>query len=146
MHTKLQFSATLLSKILGVDTVKENNIIDVIDEKIKKQINHEINGIKFTKNFRSPTAEEWYVFLPSFKDPVTGGAAGKVIVHYNLYDTKQFFINTTIILDDPALHKSKLYRLVYAVSDEIVNRLVGYADTLLSVHSGQNSYNAEYKQ
>ncbi|MDF2903590.1 MAG: hypothetical protein K0S25_1228 [Bacillus sp. (in: firmicutes)] len=146
MHTKLLSSATLLSKFLGVDTVKENNLFDVISEGLKKQIEHEINGIKFTKNFRSPTAEEWYVFLPSFKDPVTGGAAGKTIVHYNLYDTKNFFINTTIIFDDPALHEGKLYRLVYAVSDEIVNRLVGYADTLLSVHSGQNSYNAEYKQ
>jgi hypothetical protein len=27
-----------------------------------------------------------------------------------------------------------------------VNRLVGYADTLLSVHAGENSYNAEYRQ
>ena len=124
----------------------EKNIIDVLDEGLKKQIESEIKGMSFTKNFRSPTAEEWYVFLPSFKDPITGGAPGKTIIHYNLYDTKHIFINTTIIFDDPALHKSELHRLVYAVSDEIVNRLVGYADTLLSVHSGENSYNAEYKQ
>ncbi|KKI94085.1 hypothetical protein WQ54_00665 [Bacillus sp. SA1-12] len=123
-----------------------DKIIDVIDEELKKQIDEEIKGMIFTKNFRSPTAEEWYVFLPSFKDPVTGGAPGKTIIHYNLYDTKHIFINTTIIFDDPALHKSKLHRLVYALADEIVNRLVGYADTLLSVHSGENSYNAEYKQ
>ena len=126
--------------------MKENNIIDVIGENIKNQIDHEINGLKFTKNFRSPTAEEWYVFLPSFQDPQTGGAAGKTIVHYNLFDTKHFFINTTIIFDDPSLHNLELHQLVYAIADEIVNRIVGYADTLLSVHSGENSYQAEYKQ
>ena len=123
----------------------ENKIIDVIDERFKNQIEDEINGMTFTKNFRSPSAEEWYVFLPSYKDPVTGGAPGKTIIHYNLFDTKHIFINTTIIFDDPLLHKGELHRLVYAVSDEIVNRLVGYADTLLSVHAGENSYNAEYK-
>jgi hypothetical protein len=122
------------------------NIIDVIDERVRGKIESEISGMKFTKNFRSPTAEEWYIFLPSFTDPVTGGAAGKTIVHYNLYDTKHIFINTTIIFDDSALHKSDQHHLVYALADEIVNRLVGYADTLLSVHSGENSYNAEYKQ
>jgi hypothetical protein len=124
----------------------EDNIIEVLDDNKKRQIEDEISGMKFTKNFRSPSAEEWYVFLPSFTDPVTSGAAGKVFIHYNLYDTKEVFINTTIIFDDPALHKSELHQLIYAISDEIVNRLVGYADTLLSVHSGENSYNAEYKQ
>ncbi|WLD92611.1 hypothetical protein [Alkalihalobacillus sp. AL-G] len=124
----------------------DDKIIDVVDEDLKKQIEDEIKGMTFTKNFRSPTAEEWYVFLPNYKDPVTGGAPGKTIIHYNLYDTKHIFINTTIIFDDPALHKNELHRLVYAISDEIVNRLVGYADTLLSVHSGENSYNAEYRQ
>ena len=44
--------------------------------------------------------------------------------------------------NDPAMHKSNQHHLVYALTDEIINRLVGYAD----VHSGQNSYNAEYKQ
>ena len=121
-------------------------IIEVVDKKLKDRIEKEINGMTFTKNFRSPTAEEWYLFLPSFHDPVTGGAAGKAIIHYNLYDTKHIFINTTIIFDDPELHDRKLHGLVYAIADEIVNRLVGYADTLLSVHSGANSYNAEYKQ
>lgn len=123
----------------------ENKIVDVIDPQISKQIEEEMKGLTFTKNFRSPTAEEWYVFLPSYKDPATGGAAGKVIIHYNLYDTKEIFINTTIIFDDPALHKESVHQLVYAISDELVNRLVGYADTLLSVHSGENSYQAEYK-
>ncbi|WP_264467365.1 hypothetical protein [Priestia aryabhattai] len=33
----------------------------------------------FTKNFRSATAEECYVFLPGYEDPRTGGAAGKAI-------------------------------------------------------------------
>lgn len=123
-----------------------DKIIDVIDEDVKVQINHEINGMTFTKNFRSPSAEEWYIFLPSFKDPLTGGAPGKAIIHYNLFDTKEIFINTTMIFDDPSLHRRENYQLVYAIADEIVNRLVGYADTLLSVHSGENSYNAEYKQ
>jgi hypothetical protein len=124
----------------------KDNIIEVMDERLKEQIEYELEGMKFTKNFRSPTAEEWYIFLPNYTDPVTGGAAGKTIIHYNLYDTKQIFINTTIIFDDPSLHKNELHQLVYALADEIVNRLVGYADTLLSVHSGENSYNAEYKQ
>ncbi|MEK5442724.1 hypothetical protein [Fredinandcohnia sp. FSL W7-1320] len=123
----------------------EEKIIEVIDTQMRKQIEEEMKGLTFTKNFRSPSAEEWYVFLPSYKDPTTGGAAGKVIIHYNLYDTKEIFINTTIIFDDPALHKESLHQLVYVISDELVNRLVGYADTLLSVHSGENSYQAEYK-
>ncbi|MFP7297996.1 hypothetical protein [Neobacillus niacini] len=124
----------------------DDNIVELLDEDLKEQIKSEINGLKFTKNFRSPSAEEWYIFLPSFSDPVTGGAAGKTIIHYNLYDTKEIFINTTIIFDDPALHNSNQHQLVYALGDEVVNRLVGYADTLLSVHCGKNSYNAEYKQ
>lgn len=123
-----------------------NDKVKVFDARLKEQIDFEISGMTFTKNFRSPSAEEWYIFLPSFKDPVTGGAPGKSIIHYNLFDTKQIFINTTIIFDDPSLYKRENYHLVYAISDEIVNRLVGYADTLLSVHSGENSYNAEYKQ
>ncbi|MEH7237711.1 hypothetical protein [Bacillus sp. JJ1562] len=123
----------------------EKKILDVIDHQMRNQIEKEIEGLTFTKNFRSPSAEEWYVFLPSYKDPNTGGAAGKVIIHYNLYDTKEIFINTTILFDDPALHKESLHHLVYAISDELVNRLVGYADTLLSVHAGENTYNAEYK-
>ncbi|OLS38507.1 hypothetical protein [Bacillus sp. MRMR6] len=123
----------------------DDKIKDVVNEKLKLQIDSVINGMTFTKNFRSPTAEEWYIFLPNYHDPVTGGAAGKTIIHYNLYDTKEIFINTTIIFDDPKLHKADVHHLVYAVGDEIVNRLVGYADTLLSVHSGENSYNAEYK-
>ena len=123
----------------------ENNIIDVMSDAQKEQIDFEIKGMTFTKNFRSPSAEEWYVFLPSFKDPLTGGAAGKAIIHYNLFDTKEIFINTTVILDDPALHKPEQHQPVYALADELVNRLVGYAETLLSVHSGENSYNAEYK-
>nr|WP_252183684.1 hypothetical protein [Rossellomorea vietnamensis] len=65
----------------------------------------------FTKNFRSPSAEEWFVFLPDFQDPLTGGAAGKAIIHYDL---------------------------------ELVNRLVGYAATLFSMHAGENSYDAKY--
>ncbi|TDL62940.1 hypothetical protein E2R56_27475 [Rhodococcus qingshengii] len=124
----------------------DDNIVEVIDERLKEQIESEIQGMTFTKNYRSPTAEEWYIFLPSFTDPITGGAAGKTIIHYNLYDTKEIFINTTIIFDDPALHKSNEHQLVYALADEIVNRLVGYANTLLSVHSGENSYHAEYKK
>lgn len=124
----------------------KDKIIDVISPKMKKQIENELNGMSFSKNFRSATAEEWYIFLPGFKDPRTGGAAGKVIIHYNLYGNKDVFINTTVIWDDPALYQSHLHPLVYAIADELVNRLVGYADTLLSVHAGENSFDAVYKQ
>ncbi|WP_243298532.1 hypothetical protein [Bacillus litorisediminis] len=110
-------------------------IIDIIPDSLKTKITEEISGMTFTKNFRSATAEEWYVFLPNYKDPQTGGAAGKVIIHYNLYGNREIFINTTIIFDDPLLHDESLHHLIYAVSDELINRLVGYADTLLSVHA-----------
>ena len=115
-------------------------------QEMNSKIEQEINGMTYTKNFRSATAEEWYVFLPNFHDPRTGGAAGKVIVHYNLYGNRDTFINTTIIFDDPSLFHPNHSQLVYAIADELVNRIVGYADTLLSVHAGENSYDAEYKQ
>jgi hypothetical protein len=124
---------------------KKNNVVEVIDPLLKIRIENEVEGLKFTKNFRSATAEEWYVFLPGFKDVQTGGAAGKVVIHYNLYGNRDVFINTTIIFDAPELYAPQLHPLVYALSDEIINRLVGYADTLLSVHAGENSYQAEYK-
>ncbi|MCM3727582.1 hypothetical protein M3226_18050 [Neobacillus cucumis] len=124
----------------------EDNIVEAISNHTKRQIDDEVRGMIFTKNFRSPSAEEWYIFLPNYKDPITGGAAGKTIIHYNLLGTKEIFINTTIIFDDPALHNKDLHHLVYGISDEIINRLIGYADTLLSVHAGENSYQAEYKQ
>jgi len=127
-------------------TKLKDNIIEVGNQQLKEQIEAEINSMTFTKNFRSPSAEEWYIFLPNYKDPLTGGAAGKTIIHYNLLGTKEMFINTTIIFDDPLLYNSEHHQLVYAIADEIVNRLVGYADTLLAVHCGENSYNAEYKQ
>lgn len=111
---------------------------------INQLIDRELNGLRFTKNFRSLTAEEWYIFLTEYHDPVSGGAAGKVIIHYDLLGNRDVYINTTIIFDDPQLHKSDRYPLVYAVVDEVINRLVGYADTLVSVHSGDNSYQAEY--
>lgn len=119
-------------------------ITPLIPPEIKQRIEEEINGLTFTKNFRSATAEEWYVFLPGFKDPLKEGAAGKVIIHYDLYGNRDVFINTTIIYDDPSLHQPELHPLVYQISEELVNRLVGYADTLLSVHAGANSYQAEY--
>lgn len=77
-----------------------------------QRIDEEINGMKFTKNFRSATAEEWYLFLPNFKDPKTGGAAGKVMIHYNLYGNRDIFINTTIIFDDPTIHNPAYHTLV----------------------------------
>jgi hypothetical protein len=123
----------------------KNNVFDVMDPLLKERIEKEIDGLKFTKNFRSATAEEWYVFLSGFKDRQTGGAAGKVIIHYNLYGNRDVFINTTVIFDSLELYDPTLYHLVYALGDEIVNRLVGYAETLLSVHAGENSYQAEYK-
>jgi glycosyltransferase involved in cell wall biosynthesis len=121
--------------------VDDNQIIPIENQEMSEAI----NGMTYTKNFRSATAEEWYIFVPGFKDPFSGGAAGKVIIHYNLFGNKDVFINTTVILDDPELHKEIYHKLVYGLAEEIVNRLVGYADTLLSVHSGMNSYQAEYK-
>ncbi|MBM6617919.1 hypothetical protein [Bacillus suaedaesalsae] len=120
--------------------------MDVLKPEMKQLINEVIDGLRFTKNFRSATAEEWYIFLPHYEDPRTGGAAGKALIHYNLFGNRDVMINTTVILDDPKLHRSDLHPLVYAVADEIVNRLVGYADTILSVHAGENTYDAEYKQ
>ncbi|MES1040864.1 hypothetical protein [Peribacillus simplex] len=122
-----------------------NKIKDMNPEELKK-IMAVTERMSFTKNFRSATAEEWFVFIPGFNDPVTGGAAGKAIVHYNLYGNKDMFINTTVILDDPVLFEVENFQLVYSICDELINRLVGYADTLLSVHAGSNSYNAEYKR
>ncbi|RDZ11016.1 hypothetical protein C3744_21815 [Priestia megaterium] len=124
----------------------KKKIVDATHLEQKNQIEKVINGMTFTKNFRSATAEEWYVFLPGYEDPRTGGAAGKAMIHYNLYGNRDVFINTTVILDDPALFRAEIHPLVYAIADELVNRLVGYADTLLSVHAGENSFDAEYKQ
>lgn len=122
----------------------EGNVYDIPNPEMDDFIKREISSIKFTKNFRSSTAEEWYMFLKSYRDPVSKGAAGKVIVHYNLFGNRDVFINTTIIFDDPALYKHECHKLICAVADETINRLVGYADTLLSVHAGENSYQAEY--
>ncbi|MEV5035376.1 hypothetical protein MRBLBA21_000112 [Peribacillus frigoritolerans] len=122
-----------------------NKIKDMNPKELKK-IMTVTERMSFTKNFRSATAEEWFVFIPGFNDPGTGGAAGKAIVHYNLYGNKEMFINTTVILDDPVLFEEENFQLVYSICDELINRLVGYADTLLSVHAGSNSYNAEYKR
>ncbi|MFP7732399.1 hypothetical protein ACLHDF_03055 [Priestia aryabhattai] len=124
----------------------KKKIVDATHLEQKMQIEKVINGMTFTKNFRSATAEEWYVFLPGYEDPRTSGAAGKAMIHYNLYGNRDVFINTTVILDDPALFRAETHSLVYAIADELVNRLVGYADTLLSVHAGENSFDAEYKQ
>lgn len=123
----------------GKQNVNDKNLF------INNRIKNEIEGLSFTKNFRSSTAEEWYVFLPGFKDPQTGGAAGKAIIHYNLYGNRDVFINTTIIFDDPDMHDENIQPVVVAIVDEVINRLVGYADTLLSVHAGENSYQAVYK-
>lgn len=124
----------------------KNNINNFVPNELQELIHKQITGLTFTKNFRSATAEEWYLFLPDYQDPRTDGAAGKVIIHYNLFGNREVFINTTIIFDVPALFDSNYHSLVYAICDETVNRLVGYADTLLSVHAGDNSYDAEYKQ
>ncbi|MBT2689863.1 hypothetical protein J7I93_16880 [Bacillus sp. ISL-47] len=122
----------------------DKKIINLKTAVSHEKINEFIEAITFTKNFRSATAEEWYLFLPGFQDPRTKGAAGKAIIHYNLYGTKEIFINTTIIYDDPCLHKPEMMYIVQAFSEEVINRLVGYSDTLLSVHAGENSYDTEY--
>lgn len=122
----------------------KGKVIEAMPLEMPKRIKAEVDGMRFTKNFRSATAEEWFVFLPSFRDPQTDGAAAKAIIHYDLIGNKEVFINTTIIYDDPDLHEPENHNLVYALSEELINRLVGYADTLLSVHCGVNSYQAEY--
>ncbi|WP_096200654.1 hypothetical protein [Bacillus sp. FJAT-45350] len=118
----------------------ENNIRDLITPEIE----NEINQLTFTKNFRSATAEEWFIFHPHYSDPKSGGAFGKIIIHYDLQGNRDIFLNTTIIIDDETLYDKKHHTLVYAIADETINRLVGYANTLVAVHSGGNSYNAEY--
>ncbi|WP_078553959.1 hypothetical protein [Bacillus alkalicellulosilyticus] len=121
-----------------------NEMSRMVSSEMKEMIDQEIQGMTFTKNLRSATAEEWYVFLQSFHDPGSGGAAGKAIIQYDLQGNRDVFINTTVIFDDPRLFEPNQMSLVYDLADELVNRLVGYADTLLSVHAGGNSYQAEY--
>ncbi|AWX56044.1 MULTISPECIES: hypothetical protein [Brevibacillus] len=116
----------------------------LMSPELQRKTEEAIQGLTFTKNFRSATAEEWYLFLPGYRDPQTEGACGKVFIHYDLIGNRDVFINTTVIFDDPKLYDPTLHPLVYAVVDEAVNRLVGYANTLLSVHAGFNSYSAEY--
>lgn len=116
----------------------------LMSPELKQKTEEAIRGLAFTKNFRSATSEEWYLFLPGYQDPQTEGACGKAIIHYDLYGNRDVFIHTTVIFDDPQLYDPALHPLVYSVVDEIVNRLVGYANTLLSVHAGKNSYQAEY--
>lgn len=123
---------------------KSTKVINIVQPEIQEKIQAELNGLTFTKNFRSATAEEWYVFLPNYNDPNEGGAAGKVFIHYNLYGNKEVYINTTVFINDPKLYDPLVQPLVYSIAEELVNRLVGFADTLLSVHAGENSYNAEY--
>lgn len=76
-----------------MQAVIRHKSIESIHPKQQKQIDLVIEGMTFTKNFRSATAEEWYIFLPGFKDPQSGGAAAKAIIHYNLYGNKNTFIS-----------------------------------------------------
>jgi len=69
----------------------KKKIVDAAHLEQKTQIEKVINGMTFTKNFRSATAEEWYVFLPGYEDPRTGGAAGKAMIHYNLCGNRDVF-------------------------------------------------------
>lgn len=108
------------------------------------KIQNTIDGMTFTKNFRSSTSEEWYVFFKTFSEPKTGGAAATVIIHYELQGNRDVFMKTTIVVQDPALHDYESYPILFAITNEIINRLVGYADTLLTVYAGENSYDAEY--
>jgi len=121
-----------------------DNTTNFIHPKLEGNIKEVVDGMTFTKNLRSYTAEEWYLFLPHFHEPKTGGAAGKAIIQYDLLGNRDVYIQTTIVFDDPSLFRQENHLLVYAICDEVVNRLVGYADTLLSVHAGENSYEAEY--
>ncbi|MFK4390143.1 hypothetical protein ABH916_002071 [Peribacillus frigoritolerans] len=49
-----------------------NKIKDMNPKELKK-IMTVTERMSFTKNFRSATAEEWFVFIPGFNDPGTGG-------------------------------------------------------------------------
>ncbi|MDV2580743.1 hypothetical protein [Alkalibacillus haloalkaliphilus] len=122
-----------------------NEIIETLPEEVKEQYLYEIEQLKFTKDFRSSTAEEWFLFLPSYKEPKSDGAFGKAIVHYDLMGTKEITINTSIIIEDPKLFDREHHVLIYLIGDEVINRIVGFANTLLTVYAGENSYKAEYK-
>jgi len=69
----------------------KKKIVDAAHLEQKTQIEKVINGMTFTKNFRSATAAEWYVFLPGYEDPRTGGAEGKAMIHYNLCGNRDVF-------------------------------------------------------
>ncbi|MGJ9386157.1 hypothetical protein [Salipaludibacillus sp. CF4.18] len=103
-----------------------------------------VEGMTFTKNLRSATSEEWYVFFKELSEPTTGGVAATAIIHYELQGNRDVFMKTTVVVQDPVLHKYESHPLLFAIIDEIINRLIGYANTLLTVYAGENSYNAEY--
>ncbi|RKL64728.1 hypothetical protein CR203_24745 [Salipaludibacillus neizhouensis] len=121
-----------------------NNINNFQQPTFGLNIQEVIEGMTFTKNFRSATSEEWYVFFKELSEPTTGGAAATVIIHYELQGNRDVFMKTTIVVQDPILHEYESHPLLFAIIDEIINRLVGYSDTLLTVYAGENSYNAEY--
>nr|WP_170289398.1 hypothetical protein [Metabacillus lacus] len=125
---------------------KKGEILDLLPESQQSELNIILQELSFTKNFRSATAEEWYIFIPGYTDTRTGGAAGKAFLHYNLMGNRDIMMNTTILIENEELCTQPRGQMVYAICEEIVNRLAGYADTLLSVHAGINSYDAVYKQ
>ncbi|MDQ0350771.1 hypothetical protein J2R98_000574 [Alkalibacillus filiformis] len=122
-----------------------HEIIETLPQEVKEQYLNEIEQLKFIKDFRSASAEEWFLFLPSYQEPKSDGAFGKAIVHYDLLGTKEITINTSIIIEDPKLYERNLHVFVYLIGDEVINRIVGFANTLLTVYAGENSYKAEYK-
>lgn len=42
-------------------------MVEAIDRSLRERIDKELAGLKFTKNFRSATAEEWYFFFPDLE-------------------------------------------------------------------------------
>ncbi|OLO40459.1 hypothetical protein BTR23_08225 [Alkalihalophilus pseudofirmus] len=82
----------------------DKKIVELVSDELKERTNIEIDNVTFTKKFRSAPAEAWYVLLKNYKDPKTGGATGKAIIHYDLQGNRDIFINTTIIFDDPRLY------------------------------------------
>ena len=48
--------------------MENNKINDFTSPEQQEEINAEITGLQFTKNFRSATAEEWYIFLTNYQD------------------------------------------------------------------------------
>lgn len=69
---------------------KNNKVINIIKPELQEKIQAELDGLTFTKNFRSATAEEWYVFSPNYKEPKEGGQPEKSSFTMTYTATKKY--------------------------------------------------------